>query len=61
MTQVGAIRCPFCDAPMVDAAVSRRHVWRSHKVELVVLVLFALSALIVTAAMLFGSQSIPSP
>jgi hypothetical protein len=46
---------------MVDAATSRRHLWRSHKVELSVMTLFALSALVVTAAMLFGGGATPSP
>jgi hypothetical protein len=46
---------------MVDAATSRRHLWRLHKVELAVLILFAVSALVVTGAMLFGGGRVPSP
>jgi hypothetical protein len=61
MTQVRAIRCPICDAPMVDPAASRRHLWRYHKVELAVMILFATSALVVTVAMLFGGGATPSP
>ena len=61
MTQVGALRCPICDAPVADAATSRRHLWRYHKVELTVLLLFALSALVVSAAMLLGGGATPHP